>query len=230
MSKLLWHQIGERIYETGVERGVLYKKDVTNGTYPLGTAWNGLINVSESPSGAESNPIYADNVEYLNLKSDEKFAGTIEAYTYPNEWASCDGSDEVVDGVYVTQQTRDTFGLSYRTMLGNDVKGTSFGYKIHLVYGGDAGPSEKGYSTINDTPEAMTMSWDFDTTAVTVTGKKPTAHLVIDSTKVDATKLAALEAILYGTDASGTGEATVEATVARLPLPDEVIALCSATE
>lgn len=229
MSKLLWHQIGERIYETGVDRGVLYNKDVATGTYPSGVAWNGLTNVSESPSGAESNPIYADNTEYLNLKSDEKFAGTIEAYTYPNEWSSCDGSAEVEDGVYVTQQTRDTFGLSYRTMLGNDVKGTDYGYKLHLVYGGDAGVSEKGYSTINDTPEAMTMSWDFDTTAVPVTGMKPTAHLVIDSTKVDATKLAALEAILYGTDASGTGDDVVEATVAKLPLPDEVIAIFKTT-
>ena len=214
MSKLVWDQTGERFYETGVNQGVLYIRG-EGGTYPKGVAWNGLISVTESPSGAESTPIYADNIKYLNLMSTEEFGATIEAYTYPDEFAQCDGSAEIATGVMIGQQNRKVFGLSYKTTLGNDIDGTDYGYKLHLIYGALAAPSEKGYSTINDSPEAITFSWEVATTPVSVTGFKPTASITIDSTKADPTKLAALEDILYGSEESE----------ARLPLPDEVATL-----
>lgn len=221
MSKLVWDKTGERLYETGVNQGVLYPMD-TNGTYPKGVAWNGLTNVTESPSGAEATALYADDIKYLNLMSNEEFGGTIEAYTYPDEFAECDGSASIATGVYIGQQSRKTFGFCYRTTIGNDVESNAHGYKLHLVYGALASPSEKAYSTINDSPEAVTFSWEFSTTPVNVTGFKPTACLTIDSTKVSAEKLAALEKILYGDDAD-------ESAVARLPLPDEVAQVISAS-
>lgn len=211
MSKIVWDKTGERFYETGVKQGVLYPQS-SAGTYSKGVAWNGLTAVTESPSGAEATALYADDIKYLNLMSTEELSGTIEAYTYPDEFAECDGSASIATGVYIGQQARKTFGLCYRTTLGNDVDNNAHGYKLHLVYGCLASPSEKAYSTINDSPEAITFSWEFSTTPVNVTGFKPTANIVIDSTKVNAEKLAALEKILYG-DAQ---------TEARLPLPDEV--------
>lgn len=211
MPKLVWDKTGERYYETGVKQGVLYPIDA-QGTYPKGVAWNGLTNVTESPSGAEATALYADDIKYLNLMSTEEFGGTIEAYTYPDEFAECDGSASLATGVYIGQQPRKTFGLCYRTTVGNDVDNNNYGYKLHLVYGALASPSEKAYATINDSPEAITFSWEFKTTPVNVTGFKPTASITIDSTKVDAEKLTALEKILYGDDE----------TEARLPLPDEV--------
>ena len=220
MSKLVWDKTGERLYETGVKQGVLYPMDA-KGTYPKGVPWNGLTNVTESPSGAEATALYADDIKYLNLMSNEEFGGTIEAYTYPDEFAECDGSASIATGVYIGQQPRKTFGLCYRTTLGNDVESNAHGYKLHLVYGALASPSEKAYSTINDNPEAVTFSWEFSTTPVNVTGFKPTACLTIDSTKVGAEKLAALEKILYGDDSD-------ESAVARLPLPDEVAQIISA--
>lgn len=216
MSKLVWDQTGERLYETGVRNGVLYIP--TAGVYSKGVAWNGLTAVTESPSGAEATPLYADDIKYLNLMSTEEFGATIEAYTYPDEFAECDGSAALVDGVYIGQQARKTFGLCYRTTLGNDVDGNDYGYKLHIIYGCLAAPSEKGYATINDSPEAITFSWEVTTTPVNVTGAKPTASITIDSTKADATKLAALEAILYGS----------ESEEARLPLPDEIKTLMTA--
>jgi len=224
MSKLVWDKIGERFYETGVKKGVLYPQG-EGGTYLKGVAWNGLISVTESPSGAEPTPIYADNIKYLNLMSAEEFGATIEAYTYPDEFAQCDGSAEVATGVMIGQQSRKPFGLSYVTTLGNDVKGDDYGYKLHIIYGALAAPSEKDYSTINDSPEAITFSWEVTTTPVSVTGYKPTASITIDSTKVDAAKLAALEEILYGKDPS-TPEGT-DGVDPRLPLPDEIITLMS---
>ena len=223
MSKLTWDDTGKRLYETGVDRGVLYPIQAA-GNYSKGVAWNGLTAVTESPSGAEASPIYADNIKYLNLMSAEEFGATIEAYTYPDEFAECDGSAEIAEGIVVGQQSRKTFGLCYRTVLGNDVANNDYGYKLHLVYGCLAAPSEKGYSTINDSPEAITFSWEVTTTPVgitaTVGGKvlKPTACLTIDSTKVDAAKLAELETLLYGATAKE----------ARLPLPDEIITLMAA--
>lgn len=214
MSKLVWDQTGERFYETGVKQGVLYPQE-TGGTYPKGVAWNGLTAVTESPSGAEATPIYADDIKYLNLVSAEEFGATIEAYTYPDEFAQCDGSAEIAIGVMIGQQSRKTFGLSYKTTLGNDTEGNDFGYKLHIIYGALAAPSEKGYATINDSPEAITFSWEVSTTPVSVSGFKPTASITIDSTKVDAAKLEALEAILYG----GTDNE------ARLPLPDEIVTI-----
>lgn len=211
MPKLVWDKTGERYYETGVKQGVLYPIDA-QGTYPKGVAWNGLTNVTESPSGAEATALYADDIKYLNLISTEEFGGTIEAYTYPDEFAECDGSASLATGVYIGQQPRKTFGLCYRTTVGNDVDNNNYGYKLHLVYGALASPSEKAYATINDSPEAITFSWEFSTTPVNVTGFKPTACITIDSTKVEAEKLANLEKILYGDDE----------TEARLPLPDEV--------
>lgn len=216
MSKLVWDQTGERLYETGVRNGVLYIP--TAGVYSKGVAWNGLTAVTESPSGAEATPLYADDIKYLNLMSTEEFGATIEAYTYPDEFAECDGSAALVDGVYIGQQARKTFGLCYRTTLGNDVDGNDYGYKLHIIYGCLAAPSEKGYATINDSPEAITFSWEVSTTPVNVTGAKPTASITIDSTKADATKLAALEDILYGN----------ESEEARLPLPDEIKTLMTA--
>lgn len=216
MSKLVWDQTGERLYETGVRNGVLYIP--TAGVYSKGVAWNGLTAVTESPSGAEATPLYADDIKYLNLMSTEEFGATIEAYTYPDEFAECDGSAALVDGVYIGQQARKTFGLCYRTTLGNDVDGNDYGYKLHIIYGCLAAPSEKGYATINDSPEAITFSWEVTTTPVNVTGAKPTASITIDSTKADATKLAVLEDILYGS----------ESEEARLPLPDEIKTLMTA--
>jgi hypothetical protein len=218
MAKLAWDKVGERLYETGVQNGVLYPQH-TDGTYPLGVAWNGLISVSESPSGAEANPLYADNIKYLNLLSAEEFAATIEAYTYPAEFEACDGSAELVNGVSVGQQTRKAFGLVYKTFIGNDVDGNDYGYKLHIIYNALAAPSEKGYQSVNDSPEAITLSWELSTTPVAVTGKKPTATLVIDSTKVDASALAALELVLFG----DTG------VDPRLPLPDEVATIITDT-
>ena len=212
MTALVWDQVGSRDYETGVDHGVLYPMDA-NGAYPLGVAWNGLASVTESPSGAEPSPVYADNIKYLNLISAEEFNATIEAYTYPDEFAECDGSKEAVDGVLIGQQPRKAFGLCYRSLIGNDVDGQEHGYKLHLIYGAMAAPSEKGYQSINDTPEAITVSWEISTTPVAVTGHKPTASIVIDSTKADPTALAALEAILFG----------AEAVEPSLPLPDVVI-------
>lgn len=208
---LTWDETGKRYYETGVRKGVLYVQD-KSGTYPKGVAWNGLTAVTESPSGADSNPLYADDIKYLDLRSAEEFGATVEAYTYPDEFAECDGTAELADGVTIGQQARKSFGLCYRTVLGNDIANDAYGYKLHLIYGATAAPSEKGYQTVNDSPEAITFSWELTTTPVNVTGMKPTALITIDSTKADPTKLAALEAILYG-----SGE-----TEARLPLPDEV--------
>lgn len=213
MTKLLWDQVGERRYETGVDQGVLYIP--TNGVYSIGYAWNGLSAVTETPSGAESTPVYADNTKYLNLQSVEEFGGTIEAYTYPLEFAQCDGTSIQNAGISVGQQSRKSFGLSYRTRLGNDVSGADYGYKLHLVYGCLAAPSERAYSTINDAPEALSFSWEFTTTPVAVTGLKNTSLLTIDSTKVTLANLQALEDALYGTAGADP----------RLPLPDEVIGM-----
>lgn len=219
MAKLVWDKTGEHLYETGVDHGVLYFPDQT-GAYKNGVAWNGLISVSESPSGAEATGQYADNIKYLNLISAEEFGATIEAYTYPEEFEACNGNKELVDntGVYVGQQSRSVFGFCYRTMIGNDTDGQNHGYKLHLVYGCQVSPSEKAYQTINDSPEALTFSWELSTTPVNVTGKKPTALLVIDSTKIDSTKLAKIEAKLYG-DETSTG--------AVLPTPDEIAEILS---
>ena len=218
MSKLVWDQTGERYYETGVKMGVLYPQSVS-GTYPKGVAWNGLTAVTESPSGAEATPLYADDIKYLNLYSAEEFGATIEAYTYPDEFAECDGSAEVAAGVTIGQQNRKAFGLCYRTTIGNDTDGNDHGYKLHIIYGAMASPSEKAYATINDSPEAITFSWEITTTPVSVSGFKPTASVTIDSTKVDGAKLKQLEAILYGDNGSSS------AGEARLPLPDEIVTL-----
>lgn len=220
MSKLVWDNTGDRLYETGVKNGVLYVQS-SSGTYPKGVAWNGLTAVTESPSGAEATALYADDIKYLSLMSTEEFGATIEAYTYPEEFEACDGSASLVAGVSIGQQKRTPFGLCYRTTIGNDTDGNDHGYKLHIIYGALASPSEKAYATINDSPEAITFSWEVTTTPVNVTGFKPTASLVIDSTKVDASKLTALEGILYGSDAeSGTDP--------RLPLPDEIKTLMAA--
>lgn len=218
MSKLVWDQTGERYYETGVKMGVLYPQSAS-GTYPKGVAWNGLTAVTESPSGAEATALYADDIKYLNLYSAEEFGATIEAYTYPDEFAECDGSAELANGVTIGQQKRKAFGLCYRTTIGNDTDGNDHGYKIHIIYGAMASPSEKAYATINDSPEAITFSWEITTTPVSVSGFKPTASVTIDSTKVDGTKLKQLEAILYGENGSSS------AGEARLPLPDEIVTL-----
>ena len=220
MSKIVWDKTGERLYETGVSQGVLYTQ--AEGVYNKGIAWNGLTAVTESPSGAEATALYADNIKYLNLMSTEEFGATIEAYTYPDEFAECDGSAAIATGVNIGQQNRQQFGLSYKTVLGNDVESNDYGYKLHVIYGAMASPSEKAYATVNDSPEAITFSWEITTTPVNVTGFKPTASLVIDSTKADPTKLKALEDILYGTDGAG-GVGT--GTEPRLPLPDEIAEL-----
>ena len=219
MAKLVWDQTGERIYETGVRQGVLYPIQ-TGGLYSLGVAWNGLTAVTETPSGAESTALYADDIKYLNLMSAEEFGGTIEAYTYPDEFKQCNGEADLADGVSIGQQARKIFGMCYRTTIGNDVDGNDHGYKLHLVYGAQASVSEKAYATINDSPEAITFSWEFSTTPVNVEGHKPTSIITIDSTKCDKIKLAALEAVLYGSDSEE----------ARLPLPDEIKTLMSAGE
>lgn len=214
MSKLVWDQSGKRLYETGVDHGVLYPIQ-TGGVYSKGVAWNGLTAVTESPSGADVNDIYADNMKYLGLVGAEKFGATVEAYTYPDEFAECDGSVELVKGATIGQQNRKVFGMVYRTVIGNDVDGNEHGYKLHLIYGATAAPSEKAYNTINEDPEAITFSWELGTTPVNVTGHKPTASLTIDSTKADPTKLAELEKILFGDTE----------TEPRLPLPDEIAQL-----
>lgn len=214
MSKLVWDQSGKRLYETGVDHGVLYPIQ-TGGVYSKGVAWNGLTAVTESPSGADVNDIYADNMKYLGLVGAEKFGATVEAYTYPDEFAECDGSVELVKGATIGQQNRKVFGMVYRTVIGNDVDGNEHGYKLHLIYGATAAPSEKAYNTINEDPEAITFSWELSTTPVNVTGHKPTASLTIDSTKADPTKLAELEKILFGDTE----------TDPRLPLPDEIAQL-----
>lgn len=219
MSRIVWDKTSERLYETGVKNGVLYVQE--GGAYPKGVAWNGLTAVTESPSGAEASPLYADDIKYLNLMSTEEFGATVEAYTYPEEFEQCDGSASIADGVTIGQQARKTFGMCYKTTVGNDVEGNDYGYKLHIIYGALAAPSEKAYATINDSPEAITFSWEVTTTPVNVTGHKPTASLVIDSTKADPTKLKALEDILYGTDGADGGEGVV----ARLPLPDEIMGL-----
>lgn len=219
MAMLTWDDTGKKIYETGVDHGVVYPIQ-EGGVYSKGVAWNGLTNVTESPSGAESNKIYADNIVYANLISAEEFGGTIEAYTYPDEFAACDGSAEIAKGVVAGQQKRSVFGLCYRTKIGNDVDGEDHGYKLHLIYGALASPSEKSFATVNDSPEAITFSWEFTTTPVNVTGFKPTSYICIDSTKCDKTKLAELEKKLYG-DESGE---------AQLPLPDAVINLMKVEE
>ena len=223
MTKLLWDQVGERTYETGVDHGVLYLPDNT-GAYDEGYAWNGLVTVTESPSGAESNAQYADNIKYLDIQSAEEFSGTVEAFTYPDEFAQCDGSALIVGGIGIGQQPRRTFGLSYRTIIGNDVMGNKYGYKIHLVYGAKVAPSERAYGTVNDSPEPITFSWEFSTTPVpvgTIGGVEytPTSTLTLDSTKLDADAMADLQDILYGT--AGTDP--------RLPSPAEVVALFAGT-
>lgn len=217
MAKLQWDKIGEHFYETGVDHGVHYMLNET-GKYTSGVAWNGLTGVTESPSGAESTAQYADNIKYLDITSAEEFGLTIEAFTYPDQFAQCDGSAILAPGVTIGQQSRKTFGFSYRTNIGNDIDGNDHGYKLHLVYGCKAAPSERSYATINDSPEAMTMSWEVTTTPVACTGHKPTSQITISSKLVDATKLAALETILYGSD-------TDTESVPRLPLPDEVITI-----
>lgn len=214
MAKLVWDKTGERLYETGTDHGVLYPM-ATTGEYEKGVAWNGLTGVSEAPSGAEATALYADDQKYLNLLSAEEFAATIEAYTYPEEFEACDGSGSLTEGITVQQQSRKKFGLAYRTRVGNDVNGSDYGYKIHLVYNCLASPSQKDYSTINDSPEAVTFSWEVSTEKVEVEGMKPTATLIIDSTKIDASKLSKIEEKLFG---SATEEPT-------LLLPDEVLAL-----
>lgn len=213
-KKLVWDNVGERFYETGVKNCALYLQS-TNGSYPKGVAWNGISAINESPSGAESSPIYADDTKYLNLISNEELSASIEAYTYPDEFAECDGSAEIATGITIGQQPRKAFGLAYKTTLGNDIVGNEYGYKLHLLYGCKAAPSEKAYSTINDSPEAITFSWEISTTPVNVKGFKPTSNLTIDSSKVAPEKLAALEAVLFGS----------ESAEARLPLPDEIITL-----
>lgn len=218
MSKLVWDAIGEKLYESGVDHGVLYP--ISSGAYPKGVVWNGLTSVSESPEGGDENAFYADNIKYGSLRGTEDFGGTIEAYTYPKEWEECDGSKEVAPGVVIGQQNRKTFGLSYRTLIGNDEDNLDHGYKLHLVWGATASPSEKQYQTINDSPEAITFSWEFKTVPVPVKGWKPISQMTIDSTKTDAAKLTALEEELYGSDNKE----------ARLPLPDEVVAMMTGTD
>ena len=220
MAKIVWDKAAEHFYETGVDHGVLYPQKDT-GEYDKGVAWNGLTAVTESPSGAEATDLYADNIKYLSLLSAETFAATIEAYTYPDEFEACNGCAEIAPGVTIAQQDRKMFGFCYRTLIGNDTVGTNYGYKLHLVYGAQASPSEKNNQTVNDSPEAATMSWEISTTPVEVPGFKPTAHLVVDSTKTDKAKLAKLEEMLYGTDGD-------QATEPTLPMPEKVIELTKA--
>lgn len=229
MAKYLleWDKTGERFYETGVDHGVLYPQK--DGVYPEGVTWNGLITVNDSPSGAEPSPQYADNIKYLVLYSNEEFGGSIECFYYPDEWAQCNGEEEIAEGVTFSQQTRIPFGFSYRTLLGNDTKNTNLGYKIHLWYGCMSSPSEQSHGTVNDSPEAGTFSYEVTSTPVIVEGHKPVSSVVIDSTKVDPEKLAALEQILYGTPADNSDPDNVIAEIKpRLPLPDELIQLFAA--
>ena len=213
MAKLVWDQSGQKFFETGVSNGVLYVSDGQGG-YLNGVAWNGLISVAENPSGAESNPVYADNIKYLNIISAEEFGATIEAYTYPDEFMECDGSAQVVAGVNIGQQARKSFGISYRTRVGNDVAGDNLGYKIHVIYNCQAAPSGKTYSTVNESPEAITFSWEVTTTPVPVEGFRPTATVVFDSTKLDAEKMAAVENALYGGASSEPGLPSIEELLA----------------
>lgn len=218
MSKITWDDAGSRLYETGVEQVALYPMG-TDGKYEKGVAWNGVTAITESPSGAEATPLYADNIKYLELRSVEEFGASIEAYTYPDEFAACDGSAELVAGVKLGQQPRKAFGLAYKTKVGNDTEGENHGYKLHIIYGAKAAPSEKAYATINDSPEAITFSWEITTTPVQVEGHQPTAHIEIDSTKLDSAKLAAVEALLYGS----------ESEEAKLPTPAEILAAINGT-
>lgn len=224
-SALSWDNAGEKLYETGVDHGVLYPMG-ENG-YGTGVAWNGLTGVTETPSGAEATKLYADNIKYLEIRSAEEFGGTIEAYTYPDEWAECDGSAALVTGVYAGQQPRKVFGLCYRTILGNDVDLDAHGYKLHIVYGCTASPSERSYATVNDSPEAITFSWEFSSTPINLTGHKPVSCITIDSTKVDATKLKNLEDKLYGVTTDSTANPAVAGSAAYLPLPAEVVSTLS---
>ena len=219
--RAMWDEIGKRYYETGVDRAMLYK--MKDNAYPLGVPWSGITSVEESPSGAESNGFYADNIKYFNLTSAEEYACTIGAYMYPDEFAECDGSVEVADGVRIGQQTRAPFGFCYRTVLGNDTQKNKYGYKLHLVYGCEASPSSKEHGSVNDSPEPAEMSWEVNTTPVPVKGHEPTATMEVDSTKTPPEKLKLLEDILYGKDP--TSDDTDDGTDPRLPLPDEVIAL-----
>lgn len=216
MAMIEWDKTGERFYETGVSKGVLYV--MKDGNYGAGVAWNGLTAVTESPSGAEATPLYADDIKYLNLMSNEEFGGTIEAYTYPDEFKACNGEAELAAGITIGQQSRSTFGFCYRTTIGNDTEGNDHGYKLHIVYGALAAVSEKAYATISDSPEAITFSWEFTTTPVNVTGSKPTSCVTIDSTKVDAEKLKTLEAKLYGSESEEPA----------LPMPDEIKSMFAA--
>lgn len=216
MARLEWDKTGERLYETGTDRGVLYV--ASNGTYPTGVAWNGLTGVDENPSGAEANAQYADNIKYLELRSAEDFGATVTAYTYPDEFEQCDGSAEPTEGMYIGQQARKMFGMSYRTKIGNDVDGDEHGYYIHLIYGATASPSQRSYKTVNDSPEPIEFSWEVTTTPVNITGYKPVAHIRINSTKADPENLAVLESVLYGANAEGSAEGRT----ASLPLPDAV--------
>ena len=225
--KIVWDKTGDRTYETGVDHGVLYRRDLVTGEYDKAYAWNGLTTVTESPSGAEASPQYADNIKYLNLVSAEEFGGTIEAFTYPDEFAFCDGTLEIAPGIQIGQQARETFGFHYRTKVGNDIVGQDAGYKLHLVYGALAAPTEKAYATVNDSPEALPFSWEITTTPTEVgqiggVNYRPTALVTINSLNVDAADLAALEVILYGTGPDVTG------TSGRLPLPAELVTLFSA--
>ncbi len=222
--KLKWDEIGERLYETGVFDVALFVRSAT-GTYPKGVPWNGVTAINEQPSGAEPTKLYADNRIYASPMSNEEYGAGVEAYTYPDEWAQCDVSEEIAEGVQIGQQKRKIFGLAYKTLIGNDVEDTSYGYKLHLMYGGQAAPSEKSYSTVNDAPEAITFSWDVTTTPVEVTGYKPTSILTIDSTKTDPAKLKLIEEQIYGRDANETE--SIEAIVPHLLLPDEIAAMLS---
>lgn len=224
MSRIVWDQVGERLYETGTRMGVLYLQD-ENGKYTDGVGWNGLTGVTESPSGAENTALYANDSKYLNLRSKEEFGGTIEAYTYPKEFKKCDGFAQIAEGVSFGQQPRATFAMCYRTILGNDVKNEAYGYKLHIFYGATVSPSERGYTSTNDSPNAITFSWPFTTTPVDVPGGQPSSFIEIDSTTIDAEKLAQLEDILYGKN--GTGESD-PGTTPRLPLPDEIATIFAA--
>jgi len=223
-GKLVWDQIGEHYFETGVDHGVLYRLD-SNGAYTIARAWNGLTAVNENPTGAEGNAQYADNIKYLNLISKEEWEGTIEAFTYPDEFAECDGSKALISGVTIGQQPRKMFGFAYRTLIGNDVDGQDYGYKIHVVYGCNASPSQKNYQTVNDSPEAIGLSWDVKTTPVPVTGADPTATIVFDSTVLTDAQMKIVEDTLYGVDADP--EHSIEAADGWLPLPDKWVELLS---
>lgn len=216
MAKLEWDKIGERYYQTGTDHGVLYV--ASQGTYPVGVAWNGLTGVDESPSGAEASAQYADNIKYLELRSNEEFGATVTAFTYPDEFEECDGSAEPTPGMFIGQQKRKPFGLSYRTKIGNDTDGDDHGYILHLIYGATASPSQRSFKTVNDSPEPIEFSWEITTTPVKIDGYKPVSHIRINSTKADSEKLGLLESVLYGTD----GEGNAEGRTASLPLPDVV--------